>query len=106
MFFFFFFGSFSVLFFKSFSCVDEDDLGFLFVLLFVLDFGGRAEGNVHVLDLKNTSILKKKPTRSKRKKGREKIIFKIIKHKNPGASYIIKYVLKNPQTIIHKFMIS
>lgn len=101
---FFFFRSFSVFFFfKSFSCVDEDDLGFLFASSFVLGFGGRAEGNVHILELKlkKTSTLK---TQDQKGKGREKIILKIIQHKNPGASYIIKYVLKNPQTIIHKFM--
>lgn len=85
-----------------FSCVDEDNLGFSFVSSF--GFGGRAEENVHSLYFKNTSTFKKTNTRSKGK-GREKIIFKIIKHKNPGAYYIIKYVFKkNPQTIIHTFM--
>ena len=88
--------------FLPFSCVDEDNLGFSFVSSF--GFGGRAEENVHSLYFKNTSTFKKTNTRSKGK-GREKIIFKIIKHKNPGAYYIIKYVFKkNPQTIIHTFM--
>lgn len=94
-------------FFKSSSCVDEDDLGFLFVSSFVLGFGGRAEGNVHILELKKKNQPPrhyKKSTQDQKGKGREKITLKIIQHKNPGASYIIKYVLKNPQTIIHKFM--
>lgn len=53
MFFFLFFFVRFQFFFKSFSCVDKDDLGFLFVSSFVLlSFGGRAEGNVHILELK------------------------------------------------------
>lgn len=106
---FFFFRSFSVFFFfffKSFSCVDEDDLGFLFVSSFVLGFGGRAEGNVHILEFKKKNKhldikKKKKKPQDQKGKGREKIIFKIIQHKNPGASYIIKYVLKKTHKLLY-----
>lgn len=97
-FFLFFLFSVFVFFFKSFSCVDKDDLGFLFVSSFVLGFGGRAEENVHILELKKIKTPRhlKKNQHDQKGKGREKIIFKVIQHKNPGASYIIKYVLKKP----------
>lgn len=87
--------------FLPFSCVDEDNLGFSFVSSF--GFGGRAEENVHSLYFKNTSTFKKTNTRSKGK-GREKIIFKIIKHKNPGAYYIIKYVFKKKPTNYYTYV--
>lgn len=87
--------------FLPFSCVDEDNLGFSFVSSF--GFGGRAEENVHSLYFKNTLTFKKTNTRSKGK-GREKIIFKIIKHKNPGAYYIIKYVFKKKPTNYYTYV--
>lgn len=82
-----------------FSCVDEDNLGFSFVSSF--GFGGRAEENVHSLYFKNTSTFKKKTNTRSKGKGREKIIFKIIKHKNPGAYYIIKYVFKKTHKLLY-----
>lgn len=78
---FFFFRSFSVFFFffKSFSCVDEDDLGFLFVSSFVLGFGGRAEGNVHILEFKKKNkhldIKKKKKNHKIKKEKDERKLF-------------------------------
>lgn len=67
--FFFFF------FFKSFSCVDEDDLGFLFASSFVLGFGGRAEGNVHILELKKKKNLDIKNQHKIKKEKDERKLF-------------------------------
>lgn len=67
-------------------------------------FGGRAEENVHILYLKKHLDIEKKTNTRSKGKGREKIIFKIIKHKNPGAYYIIKYVFKKKPTNYYTYV--
>lgn len=77
---FFFFVRFQLFFFfKSFSCVDKDDLGFLFVSSFVLGFGGRAEGNVHILELKKIKTprhFKKNQHKIKKEKDERKLFLR------------------------------
>lgn len=64
---FFFFGSFSVLFFKSFSCVDEDDLGILFSCLISISVVGLKETFMFWI-FKKTHLDIKKQNKNKIKK--------------------------------------